>query len=338
MNHNLNARATLCRVALLTLIALLAASCGGGGNEFRLKGSVKYLREGDLFLLSSTRFDTIHVRDYKFKYSCRMKGKETVKILFPNFQQLPLVAGGGISLKMKADARNFLQATVRGDEENEDLSAFYRENGGLSVRKQQRAAAAFIRSHPASMASEALLRVCFLESDGELPDETVPLLKILRKQQPQSVSLRHLELQTQDAMATMEGMRVPSFAVQTLSGDTVTAKQFHGTPLLICFWSDWQYDCRPFLLEVRRLKKQYGERLATLCVSLDTDLKRVRNIVRRDSIPQPQVCDTRAFASPLVKTFAVRYLPYAILINRRGRVQKRGVALSELGDLLNASS
>lgn len=320
-----------CLTLITSLLALaMAASCGRHEGEFRLQGKVKHFRQGEFYVYSAHRFDTVRVSDFKFKYHRPAGGPEVLTLLFPNFQRMPVVARAGHKLTMKTDARNFNNTSITGDDENRELSRFFRENGGLPPKRLRAAASVFIRRHPELLASEALLRYCYIDGAAEPEPETAVLLKEMMKAQPANASLPALQRKVATALAVRKGSPLPPFKAQTVEGRNLSQADLRGHYALITFWADWHNASYSNLRRVRELWKRYGGRLKTLNVSLDADRTRALRTIKRDSVPSPNVCDTRCFDSPLVRTFAVNTLPTNILVDPDGRIVGRDLLPDEI--------
>lgn len=332
LSHKLQPLGALC----FAILILLISSCGSKKGEFRLKGKVKYFREGEFYIYSETHFDTIRVKDFKFDYRSPMNGEEIRTLLFPNFQRLPIIAASGLTLNMQADAKNFNQTEISGNKENKELSKFMQKNGGLSGKHQQRAAAKFIQQDPGSRAAEAVWRLFFVEKGNDANAETLKLLKLMRREQPHNVSLTLAERQLTSFQKAAKGNQIPSFSEKTASGKTLTNKDLIGKWTLISFWADWHYDSYTQIQLVHALWKRHKGQLQTVNISLDTEKNQWKRTVKRDSIPEPNLCDTRGLLSPLVRTFGVHYLPCNILANPQGIIVARDLSIDEVEKRINS--
>lgn len=321
----------VCLSIITSLLALaMVASCGRHEGEFRLQGKVKHFRQGEFYVYSPRRFDTVRVSDFKFSYRRPVARPEVLTLLFPNFQRLPLVAHAGRKLTMKTDARNFNNTSITGDDENRELSRFFRENGGLPLKRMRESAAVFIRRHPDMLASEALLRYCFIDGAAEPEPEAASLLKEMMKAQPANASLAALQRQTVTALAARKGQPLPPFKAKTVEGRNISQADLQGHYALITFWADWQSASYGNVRRVRELWRRYGGRLQPINVSLDADRPRALRTMRRDSLPGYNICDTHCFDSPLARTFAVNTLPANVLVGPDGIIMGRDLLPDEI--------
>ena len=312
------------------IILMLISACGSKKGEFRLKGKVKYFREGEFYIYSETHFDTIRVKDFKFDYRSPMNGEEIRTMLFPNFQRIPIIAASGLTLNMQADAKNFNQTDISGNKENKELSKFMQKNGGLSKKNQQRAAAKFIRQNPDTRAAEAVWRIAFVERSNDVNTEMMELLKLMRREQPRNGALTVAERQLESFQKAAKGRPTPSFSGTTALGKTLTDKNLIGKWTLISFWANWHYDSYNQIRLVRALWKRHKSQLQTVNISLDTEKNQWKRTINRDSIPEFNLCDTRGLQSPFVRTFGVHYLPCNILANPKGIIVARDLSIDEV--------
>lgn len=318
----------------------LLPSCGGGKDEFRLKGKVRHFREGEFYLYSENGFDTIRVKDFRFDFTTAAQDEGEIRtLLFNNFQQLPIVMRKGVTLKLTTDAKNYFNTDASGDEENKLLFDFMRSNGGLPAARRRQAAAKFIKARPGTAAAEAVWRLCFVESSEKPNADAVKLLKVMLKSRPHDAALTRQLQQLEYILNAQAGRAVPSFKTATLKGDTLTAAYFRqGRHTLITFWADWNYASYNTIRQIRSLRQRHAGRLQTLNVSLNTNRSQCLRTVRRDSVPEPNVCDAQGVRSPLARTFAIQHLPCNILVDGKGIIVGRDLSMDDVNKKIGAAA
>ena len=131
------------------------------------------------------------------------------------------------------------------------------------------------------------------------------------------------------------GQPLPDFSLTLTPGhggngdeeQTVQRSDYEGQLLLIAFWAGWKSGSQSALYRARRVRRELkgrGKDINLISYSLDIDKKRLSTIEERDSIDYSSYCDFRSFASPLVKEWGIRELPFFVLVTPDGRIAASG--------------
>jgi thiol-disulfide isomerase/thioredoxin len=152
---------------------------------------------------------------------------------------------------------------------------------------------------------------------------------------------------TDDSSADVEALAVgaaaPAFSGKDIRGDDVSLSLFRGRPVLIAFWASWCPPCREAVIPLLRLAGQYGDRLAMIGVSLDTDPKNFEAFVYNYHLPGRQILDG-GWSGPIARRYGIGStgIPYSVLIDAAGRVVSLGPTIHEheapIAQLLPAGS
>ncbi len=126
------------------------------------------------------------------------------------------------------------------------------------------------------------------------------------------------------------GAEAPQFTARDLTGQEVSLASLRGRPVLIDFWAAWCLPCRDAVIPVLRLADQYGDRLAILGVSLDSDPREFEAFAYNHHLPGHQILDGGWFG-PIARLYGVAStgIPYAVLIDKTGRVVSMGRSIQE---------
>ena len=294
-----------------------------------MKGSIKNVNQVDLYVFAegvhNPRIDTIRVRGGEFTYERKVSQTEILTLLFPNFSEIQLVAEPGTNLELRADASNLSGIIVKGTKENELLTEFSHATNGKKESEKRLAAQQFIYDNVATQAAVAVFREQFVKTLNPILSEAQPLLDTLSAAQPNNELLHSMLTRFLPQLSSSVGQNLPTFEEVSLTGDTLTNKQFEGKPLAIAIWSSWVRDVRKHLRNLDHLQKTYGEDINFLLISLDASRIDCERYLKYDTVHAPIICDQQAMQSPLVSTFGVRQMPEFILVDKKGIITKRDV-------------
>lgn len=323
-----------CSRFLLTFCVILFCACTQKGNDFIFKGELTGITQTEFYVYGEdadfTGIDTIRVVDGAFEYRRTLSHPIIMTLLYPNFSQTNFIAEPGGEIEMTGDAAKLGEAVIRGTEENELLNRFQQEVHDKKENEQVMAATHFIGNHLSTQAAIAVFKKYFLSGAHLESQSALPLLDDLKRAQPKSRDIQHIENRYRAMLSAGVEGQLPSFEATTVDSVSVSHQSFAGKPLVIGFFSTWinkNYQVVPVL---RNLEKTYGDSLGILAVSLDYDLRRCRTRVEQDSLEAPVVCDQKAFSSPLVMLLGVRYLPGNLLVDRAGKIVARDIPLTDL--------
>ena len=320
--------------AFIILLTLALVSCGTDSSHFKLEGRFLNLNQGEVYLYSleggSTPFDTIIINGGRFSKEVTCEEPQTLILVFPNYSEQPIFAQPGKSIDIKADASHLKEMEVTGTKDNELMTSFRKETSTLSPPETQDAAAKIINDHPDSPVSLYLLRKYFILS--QRPDYTraVELINNLLKQQPENTELTKLKQDLQAMSTSTMGNSLPDHAAYDSRGHYVTLSSLNGKISVINVWASWNFESQN---TQRRLKTIYNEhpgQLGIISICLEADKKECNNLLDRENITWPNICDGLLFESPLIQKLAIRGVPDNILIDKNGRIVEHGLSTDEL--------
>ncbi|GHV53124.1 hypothetical protein FACS1894181_16760 [Bacteroidia bacterium] len=180
-------------------------------------------------------------------------------------------------------------------------------------------ALAYIQANPDKPASVVLIKTYFTNpEDTRRLDE---LLIILAPELKDFYLVNDLEQYSIRAKRTALGAEAPGFTVKNIYGKTVGLDSFSQKYILLTFTAPWCDMCRPDDLCLDEIDKKYSkEHLEQLLISLDDDMKGVRDILKKDSIHWNLVADSAGQATMLVDLYNVSSLPRSFLIDEEGKI------------------
>lgn len=311
-------------------VVILMAGCGVPKNKFRLDGKFKHLRSADIFIYSDAFFDTLHIRDGKFSFEHTLTAPEVYTIMYPDFSERKVIAEPGRKARFTTDANDLSRTRVKGTDENDLLTDFYIDISTKHGAQVMAAARKFVAAHPETLAAEAVFRSFILSDPKADGPGTIALIEKMQQARRGDRRLRDFAATVTPRLRTLPGAAAPEVRFRSFEGKDLRLSQFRGRWLLITYWATWQYDSFQQVRSLRRMVRPYGVRLALVNVCLDIDTRSFRNTLRRDTVPQYNVCDRLAWRSPLVQAFGVQNVPSCLLITPGGKVAERDIASNDL--------
>ena len=356
-------------IILVCMIALTLPSCKKGNPKVIIKGDISNL-EVPYVLATHFSADTFAIDTIKvsgkghFRYAVPIDTLTSFTLYFNNFNSSTVVfadKGQKITLTGDADLPDLIQ--VKGNEINEDLSIFKKENSALLEQRSQiinnskkdekrekvigvlneadkiakinslnhelmQRAETFIKANPEKMASVILINEFF--RDNENPQSLERALGYLKGNALESPLAADLKIYLEELKQSAEGAYIPYFQLTDLQNKTILSSDFKGKYLLISFLSAGDNESRE---AIRILKKEYKQlnkdSVKFMSIYIDSDVYPI-SAIKNDSIPWTTVAEKKSWASDIVKTFHVEFVPYNILITPDGKIKNRNISAIDI--------
>jgi len=325
-------------ITLCLFASLLFTACGRNTNTFHLEGQFKNLNQGEFYIYNPDQGtkDTIAVNDGRFTYDRVFKDTTTLVMLFPNYSELPIFARPGAKVKMEGDATHLRDTQITGTPENESMTAFRTKTNDMMPPDVEKEAQQFINEHAESPVSTYLLKRYFLLSTTPDYPLAEKLCASLRKAQPQNQQLARLHTLLESLKNYQADGSLPSFSAIDTKGDTITNKTLRSDANVIIAWSSWNSSSQSVLHMLSTLDKADRKRMSVISICLDASPSEGKNVLERDSIQWPNICDSLLWQSPLLAQLGIGTLPANILIDKKGDIIARNLNNSDLKDKIKS--
>lgn len=331
-------------------------------KEAILVGTIENLQQTNIissyFKGDSLHIDTL-VADKKghFKTRIPMDTLTTITLYFnDNASSLVIFADAYQKIKLNGDANIPDLIEVRGSRLNEDITNFKKENALLlqqrddlldDLRDKSPTQSAisdnkyvtkvksinnelmlktedFVKKNPGNLASVVLINDFF-----KIPETTVALKRVLGYLSGDDVLTfpltKSLKSYSDKLQLSAEGSPMPYFELKQDDKKQIRSGDFRGKYLLLSFVSATGEESRHNL---RLLKQAYAsvksDSVAFLTVYIDSENYPVKTL-KTDSLSWTSVLDTKSWASPIVNAYNVPYIPYNVLISRKGTILHRDI-------------
>lgn len=325
-------------------MALLLAACGDKKSEnVRLSGTLQGMADDTIYLYGTDRYynrlDTIFVKQGKFVKDIEVDTLVSAWLQFGNGMEYPLYMDKADQIEISGSTSKPGLLAVKGNSANEELTRFHQELFGKGLPSEaavEKAAEAFIRSHPNSLASIYVLDKYFVQKS--VPDFSK--IKELAEQMAGSLKDRLYMEQLLEYLESYEkvsvGKSASYFQIPGMDGKDIRRTDFKDKYLLLYFWASWSDACRETSRQLKQLykEKKNREKFDILGVSLDVDKEVWKDAVANDTLDWKQGCDLKGWNASLVGQFAVRTLPYNVLLAPSGRIEGRNLTQKEIEEKL----
>jgi peroxiredoxin len=346
-------------------------SCKKKSNKVIIKGEISNLETPYIiathFSADSIVIDTIKTNPKgSFKYETKIDTLSTFTLYFNDYQSSTVVfADKNDKISLDGDANLSDLILVKGNEINEDLSTFKKENEALIQQRFEiinnyrsennrnngvlsenekiakinslnhelmQRAETFIQANPEKIASAILINEFF--RDIENPQSLERVLGYLKGKALEWPPVSDLKIYTQELKESAEGANMPYFQLTDINDKTIRSTDFASKYLVMSFLSASGSESHE---TVQILKKEFEkvnkDSVRFLSIYIDSDIYPITTI-GNDSLPWTAVAEKRSWASDIVRSYHIPFVPYNILISPEGKIQIRNIAASQISSTI----
>lgn len=364
---------------MLCFVLLLSVACNRG-NGTVIKGEISNLEYpyilSSYLSVDSLVIDTISVNTKgKFSYKVNIDTLTSFSIYMNQFEGASVVfADKGEKITVKGDALLPDLIKVNGNQINDDLTTFKKENKDLLEQRGQLLlnlhldrqldpvgsngvntlarndevanlnllnhelmlnAEDYIKENPTKLSSLILISNFFMNSDNPAALERV--LGYIDEEISELSIARRLFSFSEKLNRSAEGAQIPYFQLTDIDSVSVNSYDFNGKYLLMSFISTYGTESRE---TVELLKNEYEElntdSVEFISVYIDTDIYPIEYL-EQDSIPWIVVPENRGWGSDIVDNLNVQYIPFNLLVSPDGTIQMRNIPAQDVSEEIKKS-
>lgn len=328
-------------------------------EQFQLKGKLENgagelvvlqkLEQGQLTFIDSMRADDKGRYEFNSSSEKPMFFYITVNSVKP--PGVPVLLENGKSVELDLSVSDFIETTVKGDNDNAKLKELYdlytghnkasfefqKKYGNLNPKtlsdsakaainqeyltiqtKMSKDIESFIKENKGGPATYFAAVYVIAEASPTLWDEALTKLK---EDAPESIFTQRLEQRINSKNALDIGGLAPDIELQSPEGETVKLSSLRGKVVLIDFWASWCRPCRAENPNVVKVYNKYHDKgFEVFSVSLDNDANRWKNAIIQDGLTWTHVSDLRGWKSSAAALYKVSSIPKTFLLDKNGRI------------------
>ena len=320
-------------------LALLLAACGVDGKRFRVEGRFLNLNRGEFYVYSTNGLidgiDTVKLEGGRFTYDIPCEREGTLVMVFPNFSEQPIFAQPGKSVDIEGDASHLKELTVKGTKDNKLMNQFREAIVNASPPQVAKIAAMFAADNPTSLVSVYLVRRYFITTPTPNYKEAERLVKLLLAQQPKNGELNRMQTLISTLAKTSVGAPLPSFQARSTKGEKVSQQPYNKAAVAVFnVWSTTNMQS----MEIQRMLKQKVRdsrgKLQVVSLCVDPILRECNDVLQRDSISWPNICDGAMFEGDVAKKLGIYTVPFNIIL-KNGKIIARDLDNNKLKEQLD---
>lgn len=336
-----------------------------------LSGNVTNILSTELYLMDLSKqraapLDTAIINEdgsFAFDYQATEMGFYRINLTNETALILPL--GGDKGVTVNGNALNLAELEIKGSPEAETLSEFnifsmtlaekqaqlnqefqslanasnvdslkpIFQNRFITMENEKIAKMKELIDRDPSLFSNLAIIEQLPADQGNNIDYYKKVNKALGSRYSTSVFYQNFESKMVNLLKFAVGSDVPEINLPDPNGNLIPLSSLRGQVVLIDFWASWCKPCRMENPNVVKAYKQFKDKGFTIYgVSLDRTKDAWVNAIEQDGLTWTHVSDLKFWQSIAAKDYGVSGIPFALLIDKDGKVigkNLRGAALQQ---------
>lgn len=113
------------------------------------------------------------------------------------------------------------------------------------------------------------------------------------------------------------GSKAPDFTLQRVNRATeIALEDFRGKPVFLDFWASWCPPCRQSTPDVKRLSREFSNKIQVIGINMDQDINAARSYIRSNNIQFINLRGNQKVSS----AYKVSGIPAFFIIDSEGRI------------------
>lgn len=356
-------------ILLSALCCCIFAAVSCQANNYKIEGSCEGMQDGDTLFLTTdirnrTPFDTTIVKEGRFELS-NQTDTTCIAILYSKKNErinIPLfLEPGRIKVNIDAAGMGKLAGTrlnERYQEMNDSLFAIGKriealgnviESGKLLPSEIEKKKEEYKQLMKYS--NQVLLTFAEKNADNELGvvimvfyndfsiAEQEKILSLMPESTRKRPEMKRLQATIDSQKKTAEGSIIPDFVQDDINGQPVSllseVKKHKIT--IVDFWASWCGPCRAEMPSLVRLYSETKDQgLGIIGISFDNNKEAWQAAIKHLGITWTQLSDLKGWENAIGMSFAVRSIPYTLVLDQEGKILKKGLRGEELADFVKS--
>lgn len=325
---------------ILILLLLSAAACNRNRNLFVLHGTLSgNSSESVVYVLGIDnrfdRIDTISFTGERFVWSFTPDTVTPLLLILPDGREQALFAEKGIEASLFVPDSG--ETMVQGGYCNDSYQAFKSAAANdTAVNQIYTRIDSFITADPFSEVTPMLLYEYMVKKHHAKQLDIDNLIKKMSGNMQDCPFIGDLKSGFGAELTGnyyVSGIFLNDTTMQRISFSSVAENEH----LVVCVWASWNEKSDEARKKLSLLSEYYADRKFTIAdISIDTNLERWKEAVKKDTVEWVSYCDTEGWNSRLLRDGLVEELPVYILFSGLKRIILKTGSLEEMDVRLDA--
>lgn len=213
---------------------------------------------------------------------------------------------------------------------------FHTERGIELIQKQEavhkkikKATWDFYRAHPESPVVYDRAMYNFMGMYVELTEEEIDdLVSIIEQGWKDTPKMDAFRKAAEKAKRTAVGTLYQDFELLTPEGESVMLSDYiqEGEYVMLEFWASWCGPCRGEIPHLRDVYENYKDKgFKIISISIDEQDKDWKQAMKEEKMVWTQLNDPKGFQGEISQAYNILGIPYALLLDKEGRIFKFGM-------------